>query len=181
MEKKKIDEIIQHHVQLHLKHPWWWEFYHRTIHWFGLEGTLKPTQRHPLPWAGTPPPSPGCPQPHPAWPWALPGMGQPQLLWAAWAWASPPSEGRISSFAPSLALLPTLLLVQPRVRVAFWAASTHCRLMSSFSSTTTPRSFPPQGVLSVLSLPSLCLCLGLPWPRCWGRDNPTLSLRKSFQ
>ncbi|NXC72535.1 MORC3 protein, partial [Anhinga anhinga] len=35
----------------------------------------------------------------------------------------------------SLNLLATLLLMQPRVRLAFWAASAHCWLMSSFSLT----------------------------------------------
>jgi len=28
-------------------------------------------------------PKSGCPGPHPAWPWMHPGMGHPQLLWAA--------------------------------------------------------------------------------------------------
>ncbi|KFV19790.1 WD repeat-containing protein 78, partial [Tauraco erythrolophus] len=37
-------------------------------------------------------------------------------------------RGRI----PSLALLPTLLWVQPRTRLAFWAASAHCQLMDLF-------------------------------------------------
>ena len=32
---------------------------------------------------------------------------------------------------PSLALLPTLLWMQPSTRVAFWAASTHCWLVVS--------------------------------------------------
>jgi len=40
-------------------------------------------------------------------------------------------RGRI----PSLTLLPTLLGVQPGIQLAFWAASTHCQLTSSFSST----------------------------------------------
>lgn len=39
-------------------------------------------------------------------------------------------EGGISS----LALQPTLFWVQPRTRLAFWAANSHCWLMSSFSS-----------------------------------------------
>ena len=32
-----------------------------------------------------------------------------------------------------------LLLMKPRVCLAFWVASAHCRLMSSFSSTSTPQ------------------------------------------
>jgi len=38
----------------------------------------------------------------------------------------------------SFALLTTPLLMQPRTLLAFWAASSHCRLMTSFSSTTVP-------------------------------------------
>ncbi|KAK4831337.1 hypothetical protein QYF61_017468 [Mycteria americana] len=46
-------------------------------------------------------------------------------------------RGRITS----LDLLVTLLLMQPRIWLAFWAASAHCWLMLSFSSTNTPKSF----------------------------------------
>jgi len=62
---------------------------HRVV-WVGrdLKDHLIPT---PLPWAGTPSTRPGCSEPHPTWPWTLPGRGQPQLLWATWARASPPS------------------------------------------------------------------------------------------
>ncbi|KAK4829642.1 hypothetical protein QYF61_005935 [Mycteria americana] len=66
-------------------------------------------------------------------------------------------RGRI----PSLALLATLLWMQPRIRLAFWAASAHCQVMLSFSSTNTPKSF-SSGLPSIPSLPSLYLCLGLP-------------------
>uniref|UniRef100_A0A8C3XYB5 Protein scribble homolog n=1 Tax=Catharus ustulatus TaxID=91951 RepID=A0A8C3XYB5_CATUS len=45
---------------------------------------------------GTPSPAPGCSKPCPTWPWALPGMEQPQLLWAPSA--SPPSQ---EGFLPS--------------------------------------------------------------------------------
>jgi len=62
-------------------------------------------------------------------------------------------RGRI----PSLDLLATLLLMKPRIRLAFWAASAHCRLMLSFSSTSTPKSF-SSGLLSSHSSPSLYLC-----------------------
>jgi len=61
----------------------------------GRKGPYTPSHSNPLPWAGTPSPSPGCSQPRPAWPWTLPGRGQPQLLGAARARASPPSQGRI--------------------------------------------------------------------------------------
>jgi len=46
-------------------------------------------------------------------------------------------RGRI----PSLNLLATLLLMQPRTRLAFWAVSAHWWLMSNFSSTTILKSF----------------------------------------
>ncbi|KAL9824671.1 uncharacterized protein GJ701_015046 [Geothlypis trichas] len=46
----------------------------RIIEWFGLEGTLKPIQCHPLPWAGTPSTAPGCSKPHPTCPWTLLGI-----------------------------------------------------------------------------------------------------------
>ena len=64
-------------------------------------------------------------------------------------------RGRI----PSLdLLLLTLLDTQPRTRVAFWAASTHCQVTLSFLSINTPKSF-SSGLLSIHSLPSLELCL----------------------
>ncbi|KAK4811059.1 hypothetical protein QYF61_016345, partial [Mycteria americana] len=50
------------------------------------------------------------------------------------------------------------------IRLAFWAASAHCWLMSSFSSTNTLKSF-SAGLLSIHSSPSLYPCLGLPRPR----------------
>ena len=50
--------------------------------------------------------------------------------------------------------------MQPRIRLPFWAASAHCQLMLSFSSTSTPKSF-SSGLLSSHSPPSLYLCLGL--------------------
>ncbi|KAK4807440.1 hypothetical protein QYF61_001991 [Mycteria americana] len=59
-------------------------------------------------------------------------------------------RGRI----PSLDLLATLLWMQPRMLLAFWAASAHCRLMSSLSSISTPKSF-STGLLSIPSSPSL--------------------------
>uniref|UniRef100_A0A663N7B8 ABC-type glutathione-S-conjugate transporter n=1 Tax=Athene cunicularia TaxID=194338 RepID=A0A663N7B8_ATHCN len=67
-------------------------------------------------------------------------------------------RGRI----PPLTLLPTLLWVQPRTRLAFWAVSTHCWLTVSFPSTDTPKSF-SAGLLSILSLPSLYLCMNSTW------------------
>ena len=61
----------------------------------------------------------------------------------------------------SLSLLVMLLLMQPGIQLAFWAAVTHCWLMTSFSSTGTPKSF-SSGLLPTCSPPSLCLCLELP-------------------
>ena len=55
---------------------------------------------------------------------------------------------------PSLHLLATLLWMQPRTRLAFWAAGAHGRLMSNLSSTRIPESF-SAGLLSLHSSPSL--------------------------
>ena len=54
----------------------------------------------------------------------------------------------------SLYLLAMLLLMQPRIQLTFWTASTHCWVMSSFSSTSPPKSF-LSGLLSTPSSPSL--------------------------
>uniref|UniRef100_A0A8D0FDG9 ABC-type glutathione-S-conjugate transporter n=1 Tax=Strix occidentalis caurina TaxID=311401 RepID=A0A8D0FDG9_STROC len=70
----------------------------------------------------------------------------------------PEQRGRI----PSLALLATLLLMQPRTWLAFWAVSTHCWLIVSFPSTNTPKSS-SAGMLSIHSLPSLYLCMSSTW------------------
>jgi len=69
---------------------------------------------------------------------------------ARWGLTRAEQRGRITS----LALLATLLLMQPRVRLAFQAASASCQLTSSFSFTSTPMSF-LAGLLSVSSPPSL--------------------------
>jgi len=66
----------------------------------------------------------------------------------------------------NLNYLPSYSLKQwPRARLAFSAASALCRLMSSLSSTSTPKTF-SSGLLSIPSSPSLDLCLGLPRPKC---------------
>ena len=53
---------------------------HRMVRvWKDLKDHRVPTS---LPWAGTSATRPGCSELHPTWPWALPGRGQPQLLWA---------------------------------------------------------------------------------------------------
>ncbi|XP_064493014.1 phospholipid-transporting ATPase IK, partial [Pseudopipra pipra] len=78
---------------------------HGIPDWFGLGGTLKPIQCHPLPWPGTPPTSPGCSKPPPTWPWTLPGMGQPQLLWATCARAPHPHS---QQFLPNIPSHPAL-------------------------------------------------------------------------
>jgi len=67
----------------------------------GWEGPHRPSGSTPLPWAGTPSPSLGCSQPRPTWPWALPGRGQPQLLGAAWARASPPWSSCLFPTSPA--------------------------------------------------------------------------------
>lgn len=105
-----------------------------------------------MPWAGTATSStrPDCLKPHPAWSWSLPGMRQPQLLWAGCSvshhisallcthssrslsficWsprAGPNSGGRGPQEqlgrATSLGLLAMVLLLQPRTLLAFEAA-----------------------------------------------------------
>ena len=95
-----------------------------------LKDHLVPTC---LSWAGTSSTRPGCSELHPTWPWTLPGRGQPQLLWA---------------------LLAMLVLMQPRIWLAFLAASAHCWLMLSFSSTSTPKCFSSE-LLSGHSPPTL--------------------------
>ena len=89
----------------------------------------------------------------------------PSLCWgpqnSRWVLTRAEYRGRI----PSLDLLATLLLMQPRIRLAFWAASTHCWVILSFLSTNTLKYF-SLGLLSIPSSPSLYLCLGLPQPRC---------------
>ena len=65
----------------------------------------------------------------------------------------------------SLTLLAMLLLMQPRIQLAFWAARAHCWLMSSLPSISTLRSFLAE-LLSILSSPSLYWQWRLPQPRC---------------
>jgi len=67
--------------------------------------------------------------------------------------------------SPHLDLLAKLLLMQHSIWLAFWAVSTHCWVMFSFSSTNTCKSFSSE-LLSLHSLPSLYSCRGLPQPRC---------------
>ena len=88
-----------------------------------------------------------------------------------WGLTRTKQRGRI----PSSDLLAMLLLMQPVVQLAFWAASAHCHLMLSFSFTSTPKSF-SSGLLSTHSLPSLYLRLGLPRPTCRTLHLALLSL-----
>jgi len=71
---------------------------------------------------------------------------------------------RDNHFSP---LLATPLLMQFRMhqKIIMWAASTHCWLMLSFSSTRTPRSFSAE-LLSRSFSPSLHTYLGLTRPKC---------------
>ena len=70
-------------------------------------------------------------------------------------------RGTVTSVVP----LFTLLLMQPSIWLACWAASKHCWLVMSLSSINIYKSF-TSGLLSSHSLPSLYLCLGLPLPKC---------------
>ncbi|KAK4832903.1 hypothetical protein QYF61_026546 [Mycteria americana] len=62
---------------------------------------------------------------------------QTQMQYPRWGLTRVEQRGRITS----LDLLVTLLLMQPRIQLAFWAASAHCRVLLSFLSTNTPKSF----------------------------------------
>lgn len=52
-------------------------------------------------------------------------------------------------------LLAMLLLMQPKIRLDFWAARVHCCLMSILTTTSTPKSFPTR--LRLLH-PQACIC-----------------------
>lgn len=56
------------------------------------------------------------------------------------------SRGRITS----LHLLATLLLMQLRMGLVFWAMSTHCWVILGFSSSNTPGLSPQRGSQSIL-------------------------------
>jgi len=73
-----------------------------------------------------------------------------------------PHEGRIEGDNHLPDLLGILLLIQPRVRLAFWAES--ALFILSFSSTDTPKSF--SRMPSMHSLTSLYQCLELPQSKC---------------
>ena len=59
-----------------------------------------------------------------------------------------------------------LILMQPSTQLAFWAANTHCQLMSSLSSISIPPKSLSAGLLSITSSPSLYYYGVLPQPRC---------------
>lgn len=60
-----------------------------------------------------------------------------------------------------LCLLATLLWIQPRTELSFWAVTAHSQITFNFSSTNSPKSFSLE-LLVILSLPSLDLCLEFP-------------------
>ena len=62
-------------------------------------------------------------------------------------------ESGVEGENPLPDLLATLLLMQPRIWLAFWAEDTHWQVMLSFLSTNTPKS--STGLLSIHSSPSL--------------------------
>jgi len=61
----------------------YFEFCYCLIGWLKLEETSKIIKLQPLAMGWLPSTRSGCLGHHPAWPWAPPGMGHPQLLWAA--------------------------------------------------------------------------------------------------
>ena len=82
------------------------------------------------------------------------------------------SRERSKGAESPLTLLPTLLLVQPRVQLAFWAASAHCRVMAlgleRKKDVEVTNSCVFQGVFSILSCPMRPPCL-LPRQAALGR------------
>jgi len=74
----------------------------------------------------------------------------------------------------SLYLLATLLLMHPRIPLAFLAIRAHCWLMVKLLSTSTPRSLSAE-LLSNRSTPSLYRCMGLFVPRCRTLHLPLLN------
>ena len=61
--------------------------------------------------------------------------------------------------------LTTPFLMELRIPLAFWAASAHCWFMLSFSSARTPKSISAL-LISRISSFSLCIYMGLSWPKC---------------
>lgn len=74
---------------------------------------------------------------------ALDLLQQLRVLLMLWAPAMSPALRRAEwrRRIPSPGPLATLHLMQPRIFLAFWAASSHCWLTVSFSSAITPKSF----------------------------------------
>ena len=101
--------------------------------------------------------------------WICSSMSMSFLCWGPQSWTQysrwgltrAERRGRITSHD----LLAMLLLMQPRIQLAFWAASAHYWLMFSFASANTPKPF-LTGLLSIHSFPSLYLCVGLPQSMC---------------
>lgn len=71
-----------------------------------------------------------------------------------------PEQNREGRRIPSLELQATLLFLQPRTCLAFWAVSAHCQDMLSFLSTNNPKSFSSWPLL-ILTCPA-CVLLGVP-------------------
>jgi len=71
-------------------------------------------------------------------------------------------------------MLATLLLMHPRIPLAFLAARVHCYLMVNLLSTRTLRSLSKE-LLSSRSAPSLYWCIGLFLPRCRTLPLPLLN------
>jgi len=101
---------------------------------------------------------------------------QRQTQESRWGLTTVEKRGRI----PSLDLLATLFLMQPRIQLAFWAASAHWWLMATFSAIGTPKSF-SAGLLSISSSSSLYWYRGLPWPRCRTLQLAFLNLMRFMQ
>ena len=69
-----------------------------------------------------------------------------------------------------------ILLMQPRICLAFWAVSAHWWLISNFSPTSAPKY--SSGLLSIPSHPRLYWYQGLPQPGCRTLHLALLNLRR---
>jgi len=139
----------------------------------GWQGLQTPHSSNPLLWAGLLPTRSGSPGPYPTWPWRSPGMGHPQLLWAACAftilWVNNfflTSNLNVSS----LKLIP--FWCRLRILLSFSAARAQYWLMSCFH----PPEHPSPSWQSY-SQGALPVCIHI-----WDYQRSTLSLlRARFQ
>jgi len=104
-----------------------------------------------LPCTGTHPTRSGCPKTHPTWPWTPPGM------YCRWSH----KRGEKGGQSCTLTCWPHLKL---RLQLFFWAASTHCWLIFTFSATNTPQVFLYRAALNpLIAQPVSLFGIALTW------------------